>query len=637
MRAALKLYLAVVVAIGGLIAAHSVTRLASAPHLVDWAVLAVSAILVGNRMIRVSAVEASVSVSDTFFIAAALLFGSAPATVALAANSFAFSWRKRHDWPHVAFNTVAPALSMWVAARAFFLMSGMRPLSAAPAPLGSVLLPLLCLTTIYFVLNSGLTAIAVGLQTGQSPVDVWWTHFLWLSSGYLASASMALCLVLVVQQVGALAVAVILPVVAVFHRTLRVSYGRLEDTTRHLAQVDRLYQSTVETLAMAIDAKDDVTHSHVRRVQTYAAALARALRIADEPTLKAIEAAALLHDTGKLAVPERILNKPGRLSPAEFEQMKEHVDIGANILALVDFPFPVVPIVRCHHENWDGSGYPRGLAGDAIPIGARILSVVDCFDALTSDRPYRRRLSIDEALAILAERRGRMYDPAVVDAFVEIQSRIEMPEDGAAAHCEVFGRIAQSLRGEEAAAPLEADAVHAAAGHDAAALAFVSLARLAAGTAGAGDVLALASSLLEQMAPGASGAWFVPRADDRLSPAETFGPAAERLRDLAIDIGDRLTGWVAANRQMILNSDAALDLGARASEAGLTSCLAVPLSVGESLAGVLTLYAGAPGFSEAQGRIAQMVAPHVAQAILATARSETAGRPARDFRLVASR
>jgi HD-GYP domain-containing protein (c-di-GMP phosphodiesterase class II) len=127
-------------------------------------------------------------------------------------------------------------------------------------------------------------------------------------------------------------------------------------------------------------------------------------------------------------VPEHILNKPGGLTPAEFEQMKRHVDIGADILSLVDFPFPVVPIVRCHHENWDGTGYPRGVAGEDIPIGARILSVVDCFDALTSDRPYRRALTDQAAIDILLERRGRMYDPRVVDTFIAVYKTIEVPE-----------------------------------------------------------------------------------------------------------------------------------------------------------------------------------------------------------------
>ena len=148
----------------------------------------------------------------------------------------------------------------------------------------------------------------------------------------------------------------------------------------------------------------------------------------DEPTLKGIEAAALLHDTGKLAVPEHILNKPGKLSEAEFEQMKRHVDVGADILSLVDFPYPVVPIVRCHHENWDGSGYPRGVAGTDIPIGARILSVVDCFDALTSDRPYRSALSTEAAFDILRARRGTMYEPLVVDTFIRVHRELVEPD-----------------------------------------------------------------------------------------------------------------------------------------------------------------------------------------------------------------
>ena len=221
-----------------------------------------------------------------------------------------------------------------------------------------------------------------------------------------------------------IAVVVVIPLMIVFHLTLRSSFGRLEDAGRHLIDMDRLYLSTVETLAMAIDAKDDVTHSHVRRVQAYAIGLARALGITDELELKAIEAAALLHDTGKLAVPEHILNKPGKLTAAEFEKMKRHVDVGADILSLVHFPFPVVPIVHCHHENWDGTGYPRGIAGEAIPIGARILSVVDCFDALTSDRPYRGRMTAEAAVQILRERRGRMYDPRVVDTFIEVYRSI---------------------------------------------------------------------------------------------------------------------------------------------------------------------------------------------------------------------
>ena len=205
---------------------------------------------------------------------------------------------------------------------------------------------------------------------------------------------------------------------------MKTALGRVDDANKHLGELNRLYLSTIETLAMAIDAKDQITHGHIRRVQQYAIGLARHIGVMDSSQISAIEAASLLHDMGKLAVPEYILNKPGKLTATEFEKMKAHASIGADILSAIDFPYPVVPIVRHHHENWDGTGYPDGLSGTAIPIGARILSVVDCFDALTSDRPYRPRLADADAIDILQQRRGVMYDPLVVDAFLAVHADI---------------------------------------------------------------------------------------------------------------------------------------------------------------------------------------------------------------------
>jgi putative nucleotidyltransferase with HDIG domain len=177
--------------------------------------------------------------------------------------------------------------------------------------------------------------------------------------------------------------------------------------------------TTLEALSLAI-ARDQGTHEHTQRVRTSAVSLARAVGVTDEAMIEAIDKAALLHDVGKLAVPERICNKPGRLTESEFEVMKQHVDIGVAMLSRVRLPGQVVPIVHSHHENWNGTGYPQGLQGCQIPLGARILSVVDCFDALTSDRPYRARLAPAEAMNIVVERRGTMYDPAIVDTFVHM-------------------------------------------------------------------------------------------------------------------------------------------------------------------------------------------------------------------------
>jgi putative nucleotidyltransferase with HDIG domain len=646
---ALKPFVRAVVAIGAAVIVHSVVAVAGTPRPYEWLLFAALAIATGSFSVKIASVVATISISDTFFITLAVLFGPAPAAIAIAADSLIMSWRLGHAWRRIALNIAAPAVSMWAGAQAFFLIARVSPIAHSDVAVGSLIAPLLLMTLIYFALNSGLIATAVGLESGQSPVDIWRRHFQWLGIGYMASASLAFCFVLLIQQVSFLAAIVILPMLAVFHLTLKASYGRLEDARRHLADVDRLYLSTVETLAMAIDAKDDVTHSHVRRVQAYAVGMARELGFTDESTLKAIEAAALLHDTGKLAVPEHILNKPGKLTPSEFEKMKLHVDVGADILSLVDFPYPVVPIVRCHHENWDGTGYPRGVKGEAIPIGARILSVVDCFDALTSDRPYRRAMTEEAALGILRERSGKMYDPAVVDMFIKVFRDIPVASHDAAETTEVMQRIAQSKH--EAPAPVvEAPAVPSTFAASSNLLACVSLARVAGGEGSLADVLALSSNLVNDILPAATGAWFVPdQARDQLVVADAFGPAAAILAGFSVDVGDRLTGWVAASRQPILNSDASLDLGGRqeGNEPRLLTCMSVPLVAGETLVGVLSLYsAEAEGFNEDRGRLIQMIAPHLATAISAAARNAAAkgapvvaekAQPTAPLRLVAAR
>jgi putative nucleotidyltransferase with HDIG domain len=183
----------------------------------------------------------------------------------------------------------------------------------------------------------------------------------------------------------------------------------------------------IEALARAMAARDGSTHEHARRVQRYALALADEISINEDRTLAALDVAALLHDIGKLGIPDRLLNKPGPLTPDEYDHVKLHAIIGADILSAVAFPGPLAVIVRHHHENWDGTGYPDGLRGEAIPIGARVLAIVDCYDALTSDRPYRRALPHARAVAMIHERRGTMYDPEIVNAFLRIVQHIGAP------------------------------------------------------------------------------------------------------------------------------------------------------------------------------------------------------------------
>jgi len=197
-----------------------------------------------------------------------------------------------------------------------------------------------------------------------------------------------------------------------------LAWLRLSAKTHETEELSRIHFATAEALATAIDAKDQTTHCHVRRVQIYAAGLGKVLKL-PKAEIAALKAGALLHDIGKLAVPAHIINKPGRLTPAEFEKMKIHTTVGAQILSRVDFPYPVTPIVRHHHEQWDGLGYPDGLKGEQIPITARIISVVDCFDSVREDRPFRRGMTRDEALAFLLRGSGNHFDPKVVELFIE--------------------------------------------------------------------------------------------------------------------------------------------------------------------------------------------------------------------------
>src|SRR4051812_21311150 len=635
----LRAYLHTVVAVGAIVLAQSAFAAARMPRPVAWLILTAVTMLAGCFRLHFKSVSANIAIDDTFFISTTLLFGPAAGTLTMAASCLLFSIQRRKRPSQVAFNTAALSLSMYVASHVFFALAGVAPLAIGLAPIAPLVAPLVALTLVYFVFSAALAAVAVGLDPQQSPAEVWKKNFRWLWIGSLASASLAFVLIPLLQQNSLAAAAMVLPLFAVFYLTLRATFGRLDDARLHLGDMDKLYLSTVETLAMAIDAKDDVTHSHVRRVQAYAVGLARALNVTDPLTLKAIEAAALLHDTGKLAVPERILNKPGKLTESEFERMKEHVDIGADILSLVEFPYPVVPIVRAHHESWDGKGYPRGLSGADIPIGARILSVVDCFDALTSDRPYRLRMSDADAIAILRERQGTMYDPAVVDTFVRVYRDIDLGGADAPGHREVMQRLTLSRNDAGGSREPAADVN---AGAPAGLLAFVSLSRIASGEATLNDVLALGSRLLADVVPGASGAWYMADGkNDRLIAADAFGPAAASLRGDTVPIGERLTGWVAANRQCVANSDAALDLGARAEAWELQSCMSVPLLTGDSLAGVLTVYApSANAFADDGGRLIQMVAPHIAAAIhsaAAAADARTSASPSAPLRLVSTR
>jgi putative nucleotidyltransferase with HDIG domain len=605
-------YLALIFVLGVLVLATSIRELNATEYGLRWTIFAALTMVGGFARLRLPNVPASFSISDSFTIGAALLYGPAAGVLTVAVDSLAISAqlaRRKLALRRLLFNATAPPLAMWVASHVFFLLADVAPLAEAVPSLPWLLGPLLVFVGLFFVLNTGLIACAIALEQRVAPMEIWRRHFvsLWLS--YFGGAVVAALLIALVNSRADdfLVFALVAPIPLILYATFKNATGRTEDQFAHLEHVNRMYLATIEALATAIEAKDGVTHDHIRRVQRHAVALARALGVTDDSTIKAIEAAALLHDTGKLAVPEHILNKPGELSPIELAKMRRHVDVGADILSAIDFPYPVVPIVKSHHEAWDGSGYPQGLKGTAIPIGARILSVVDCFDALTSDRPYRRALSEEAALEILVAHRGTVYDPTVVDTFLRIYRGLQPATLTGAEVAEPPPVASPEPREEPPPVAAQADR------ENPDEMAMTSFGRLASDSATAADLMSLAAALLQRDVPGATCAFYAASDHDMLVVSHAAGRLAPALRGFTMGVGIGLSGWVAANRQSIVNSDASLDLAGLGVPPGSRMCMSTPLIDRGSFVGVFTLYTDsslpiAPG----QQRIMEALAPHVA-------------------------
>ena len=614
-----RLYVSVVVGLGAATIAYSAYQLHARPIGWNWFILALLTLLSGSATVKLPSVPATISISETFVFTSVLLFGPAAGTLTVTLDVLAISlWLARRSHPiyRIAFNVFALPASLWVGAHVFYQLAGVQPLalSTESVQISSLLLPLIVFTVTYFLLNSWLIAVAIAFETRLRPFLIWKNNFAWLSLNYFGGASVAALLVTYTRNLDYTYIAFVIPLLAVLYFTFSMAMGRVEDANRHLSQLNTLYMSTIETLAMAIDAKDQITHGHIRRVQSYAVGLAKTLGVTDPAQISAIEAASLLHDMGKLAVPEYILNKPGPLTPAEFEKMKMHASVGADILSAIDFPYPVVPIVRHHHESWNGTGYPAGLSGADIPIGARILSVVDCFDALTSDRPYRPRLTDKEALKILHDRRGTMYDPLIVDTFTRVYAQI--------APTETLGSATTSLRAiTESAAPVAESFVPSARLEEISAstdemLTLFDLARSLSPSMNVSDIGDIISKHVRRLVPCSLCVFYLlDSATDELAAIHVSGDQAALITGLRIPRGQRLSGWVAANRQTIRNSDPVLDFGesARAMTPRPRSCLSTPLIDKADLVGVLTLYSSnRDGFTADHERIVEIVAGQVA-------------------------
>jgi len=459
------------------------------------------------------------------------------------------------------------------------------------------------LACVYFLCTTILVAAVIALTEGKSIGKVWRATYLWSFPYYLLGAATAGLFEIAKHRLGWQTSMLVAPVTYLVYRSYRLYLGRLEDEKKHAQETAALHLRTIESLALAIEAKDHTTHDHLQRVQVYAIEIAKELNLSDSE-LQAVRAASLLHDIGKIAVPEHIICKPGKLTPEEFEIMKIHPVVGAEILTRAQFPYPVAPIVRSHHEKWDGSGYPDGLKGIEIPIGARILSAVDCLDALASDRQYRRALPLAKAMEMVAEQAGKAFDPDVVQILQK--GYIELEQLARSIHLEAFS-LSTDIRIERGAAPdagfeQASDSRQFSAAPKASRAStdgWEDLIQVIEGMIGIlsrRDVFAILASRLQDLIPF-DGLVVYTRCGATLVPEYASGAHAGMLGSLELRVAEGLSGWVAGNGRAILNGNPAVDLG---ETVGLKSALAIPLKTNQIFTGVLTLFhTGADAFSEA--------------------------------------
>ena len=617
-----RTYVFGITVVGVAVTLYAAIDLVRHPVGIGWLVLVLLTAASGWAMLTIPAMPISFSISDIFNIVAALIFGPSAGAISAAVDGFVVTSQFAHSQrtpDRILFNMAAPAIATWVSAQVFFALAGHRPVAEGPIALVRLLALLIVFGAIDFGLNSGLVATAVSFERRLPVVTVWREHFadMWIT--YFGGIFGAM-LLMVLSRFHALDILVLLgPLPVILYVTFRHAIGRAEDQIGHLAKVNRVYIAAIEALAHAVDAKDQVTHDHTRRVQDEAVRLARALKVEDEGELQAIKAAALLHDVGKLAIPEHILNKPGRLTPAEFEIMKRHAAIGADILSVIGLPFAVVPIVRHHHENWDGTGYPDGIAGEAIPIGSRILAVVDCFDALTSDRPYRPRMEAHEALRVVRDRRGNMYDPGVVDAFLLLHAEAARPRTAAAAAV---------ARAEPQAVPPAPHAVEDQR-EDLESRTFFELGRAIGRVPLPSELGEILWNHSKRYVPAKAFVLYTyDELNDAIVAAYTGGDAAG-VHAVRIPLGERLSGWAAATGQTAMNADARLDFEGAAREASaLRAALAVPIMANGLCTGVLSFYAERSGaFDEGHRRFVERIGRLVAEILAQPARSGSTHLP----------
>lgn len=564
------------------------------------------------RPIRIPGTNACVTASDCFIFLGVIFLG-VPAAVFLCAcdllTSTLCSTRRKSSW------LAAPAIgavTIFIAGQSFYYALAehsaiMRnPLGTTYAvSLSSLLFPLMLTAILQYFINGFSVATIYALKGRKSVWTFWREGYLWTFWSFFAGAIAALIIYGATMQFGLVYVLLSAPVIWASYATYKIYFERVNEKTREADELARIHLSTVEALATAIDAKDQTTHCHVRRVQIYATRMAEMMGLS-RAEIKALQAGALLHDIGKLAVPDHILNKPGRLTPAEFERMKIHTLVGAQILERVAFPYPVVPIVRHHHEQWNGEGYPDGLKGEEIPVTARILSVVDCFDSVREDRPYRKGMTSEEACALLRRGAGEHLDPRIVELFIARLPEFELEIEAEGLNQKGFTNIECDARAILADADASAPLLNADEGQGASlaylqhinnahreVYALYEIARTFGSSLDIEETVAVLVNKVGHVVPfDLCAVYLYDGLKNVAVAAHVAGRNAELVRGRTVAHGEGVIGFVLANQRPALHLDPSLDFADMLQPEGrqYRSMVALPLIKDEQLLGALAVY-----------------------------------------------
>ena len=595
-----RLYVGATILIGALLVVSLGPRSSFASPALFAVLLLTSAVTSAFKVsLPLSKSGSTMSVSYAVDFASLLLLGPNETMLVAVTSAWSqctFRMKEKNPVYRTMFSMACLAITVQASGLAYDVLGGVPGTLAHTLP--GVARPLVAAATVYFVFNTCLIAVAVSLATRQSFIAVWNQNFLWSAPSYFVGAGAAALAASAVMTAGVwLGVLAAAPLYLTY-RTYKVYMGRIDDERRHVEEMADLHLATIEALALAIDAKDQTAQSHIRRVQAYATSIARGLGMTDNE-IQGVKTAALLHDIGKLAVPEHILSKPGPLTQEEFQKIRVHPQVGAEIISAVPFPYPVAPLILSHHERWDGKGYPQGLKGEEIPLGARILSVVDYYDALTSERPYHKAMPPDAALALLRQEAGRALDPAVVQMFVKMAAEMEAAADTIeSATPRRLSLEPTSERGRPAVG-FQPEATRSSTVFDDIALAhkeiyaLYEIAQTMGTSLGVADTMALIASKLSNLVPFSACALFLfDEESDTLRCRFATGVEADTIGTMMLRGGQGLAGWVARNRRPLVNArpSAEFEAAGLSKSTALQSALVAPLVFSDRFIGTLAVY-----------------------------------------------